>query len=234
MAGIDTSDSIVQGKNWGVFGKMNTGKTYTSLMLAFALSAEFNRRVIVLDHSDNQSYDAINTIIPVERLQYNLDEFGSDPLKVRMLTRDKDAEFNNFCHFCMQNVRNSIIVIDDSGVFFKGGFEKIREMFIKSSKNTYNDVFFQAHSFREVGPGLLDNLQVFVIKELTSDNMPNKIPDQHIIEKLHNEVIADNMRRPRNKRWSYRIFDSHEGIIFKENKKNTLVAYDSIHYFNKK
>lgn len=231
----DDNNVELQGENWGVFGKMNTGKTHTTLQIAFALSKATGRRIIVFDHARNKSYDRIPEIINVERLKYDLSEYGKLPLRVQPDSFDVMQEFDNFCKYALRYIRNTIIILDDSGEFLSGNIDKTRMMFIKQTKNNYNDVFYQAHGFREVGPGLLESLQKVVLKEIAIDAMPAKLPARKQFERLHEEVIRINNQNPPRQQWAYVIYDIYQDIIIypKKNKLKELAGRDFFRYENK-
>lgn len=215
----------VRGYNWGVFGTMNTGKTYQTMKIARMLHETANKRIIIFDHTSNESYKEYKNIIPLDYLQYRLPD--NEIFKVQ------SDDFDTFCEYCIHYVRNSIIILDDAGVFFKGNFEEMREKFIKTAKNNANDIFYQAHSFRECGPGLLDNLHMILLKEIAHKNIPDKLAWKERIEILHLEICKENNKRPRGELYSYRIYNIYEDYVFKEDKNGELIQYFGREYFKK-
>ncbi len=215
----------VKGQNWGVFGTMNTGKTYQTMKIAIWLQELTGKPIIIYDHSANDSYKDYNLVVSLERLK--------SPLPNNSIVKVQTEEFDEFCDICRKNVRESIIVLDDSGIYFRGNIEEGREKFIKATKNNFNDIFYQTHSIREVGPALLNNLQMIVLKEMAEKNIPDKLGCKDKIEILHYEVCKENDKRPIGELYSYRIYNILSNLVYKEDKNGNLVEFNGRDYFKK-
>lgn len=215
----------IKGQNWGVFGTMDTGKTYQTMKVALQLKELYGKPIIIFDHSSNDSYEDYNLIIPIERIK--------QPLPNNSIVKIQSDDIDMFCEICLHHVRETIIILDDAGIFFKGNIEEIREKFIKSTKNNYNDTFYQTHSFREVGPALLNNLQMILLKELAEKIIPDKLGCKDKIEILHFEICKENDKRPLGELYSYRIYNILKNLVYKEDKNGILMEFNGRDYFKK-
>lgn len=217
--------SVVKGQNWGVFGMMNTGKTHQTLDVALKLQKKTGKRIIIFDHSSNESYDKFKNIIPIDYLQYQLPQ--------NVVYKVQSDDIDTFCQYAVHFLRNSILVIDDSGIFFSAGFPKNRERFIKSAKNNGLDIFYQVHSFREIGPALLENLHMILLKEISNKEIDNRLPWKTKIQWLHEEIVEENNKRPKDQLWSYRIYNVYEDVVFIDDGKGGFKAFQGRDYFKK-
>lgn len=199
-----------RGNNWGLFGKKNTGKTHEALEWAayFHERESAPKRILIFDHSQNSSYRDFTDVIPMERLRYRL--------PADAVVKVQDTDFDTFAEYVLMYVRNTVVVIDDSSAFFRGNIPDIRLRFLKSPKNNGNEYMFQCHSIRETAPLLLENIDLFVLKE-TRDNLreiPAKLPGRNRIIPLMEEIIEENRARESGKKWATRIYDNEDDVVW--------------------
>ncbi|MFT4033212.1 MAG: hypothetical protein QM669_12385 [Siphonobacter sp.] len=199
-----------KGNNWAAFGKKNTGKTYEVMALArYFNERKYNpKRIIVFDHSQNSSYDDITKVIPIKRLQYALPK--QDIVKVQ------DTDFDLFAEMCLLYVRNSVVVIDDSSAYFRGNVNDIRLRLLKSPKNNGNEYMFQCHSVGETAPRLLENIDMFILKETREDpnDLPGKLPGRNRIAPLIRYAKEANRELLPNQKWTTVVYDGEEDVVW--------------------
>lgn len=218
----------VQGENWGVFGKMNTGKTHTTLVLGLLLHLLYEKKVIIFDHANNLSYQEYDNEIDLE----DLHEIDSYPNGIYKVIGSDDYEL--FCDIATTHVHHSVIILDDCGNYFQGNLTDIQMKFVKATKNNMNDVFFQCHDVADIAPKLLRSLQMIVIKEQSLPEIPKKQPKAQQLQWLHDEVIAENNKGSKDKLWSFRIYDLNRDQIYTEgDEPYTFEQFDGRDYFKK-
>ncbi|WP_420154124.1 hypothetical protein [Siphonobacter sp.] len=214
----------IQGNNWMFFGKKNTGKTFEALEFAkHFFQRDVNpKRIIVFDHSNNTSYKEITDVIPMERLQWQLPK--------KAIVKVQSDDFDTFAEYCLMYVRNAVVVIDDSSAFFQGNVRGTRLKFLKSPKNNGNEYMFQCHSVRETAPLLLENTDIFVLKETRDDanDLPTKLVGRNRIIPLMNELIEENDTYPSGQKWATRVYDQEEDTIWFKDLRIPLDDVESV------
>lgn len=190
-------------------GTRNTGKSFTSLNLAYSfhLRTKGGKSIIIFDHTNNSTYDSFvsqyGTLVSIEYLKEN--DIRADG--VYLVRSD---EIDDFADAMVNYVRNSVIIFDDVGVLFNGNLSKMRGKLLKTPKNNFLELIFQAHSIREVAPALLDQVNMFIIKESRDDfdDLPSKLPAQKEIAHCLFEVVRENVSLPSNKKYATIIYDT--------------------------
>jgi|GEM_PF-5770908 len=137
-------------RNIGIFGVSGTGKTHLSLQMAQRLKFH-NHKLIVLNHTSNEkSYRSIDN-------QLTLSEFSeySDRSTHRLPANwtgqvvAKQTEFDAFLSICTNQVRKSVIILDDCGGKFDGKMSDIQVEFLYSPKNNEYNVLYQMHTLNQ-------------------------------------------------------------------------------------
>lgn len=219
-----------KGNNWGVFGKKNTGKTWESLRVAasFYYRERNPKKLLILDHTNNSSYAGFPSV-DLNRLEYRLDmEFIG---KVQVYSK---AEIDRFCQLVVENVRNTVVMFDDCGVLFRGVLSGAKERLLKSPKNNGNEYIFQTHSIRETAPALLEQIDVFVLKQTRDnyDDLPGKLPARREIGHLIGEVAEENRGNEDGKKWATRIYDAEaDTLLVLDPETLTLFTQPAEAYF---
>lgn len=220
-------EKSAKGENWGIVGMMNTGKTHTTRELASKMQIKSEGKpILVYDRIGNDSYSDIEDLVTIEELSdgVQLEEYG--------IFKCQSKDYSLFCEVATEQIRGTIIILDDCGNFFKGNLTQVQQDFITSAKNNLNDHFFQFHNYQRIAPELLLNIQMMVIKEVLSEDIPYKVPQRETIQRLLDEVVAENKKADLNSQWAYRILDMYRGWIFRENKHGVLEKFNGRRYFN--
>jgi len=200
----------INGENWGVCGKMNTGKTHITRELAAQIQARTNKPILVFDHANNPSYEDIVRVIDTDYLVKR----KLKPGETYRISGEKDIDY--FIMTATDYVRDTIVVLDDCGNYFTGNTTQIQMAFIMASKNNRNDVFYQFHNFNDISPKLCRAFQMLVIKEQAIGTIPDKVPNAPLVQILHDEVQAENDELDPMKIWSYRIYDIGMDYVYWE------------------
>lgn len=215
-----------KGNNWAAFGKKNTGKTYEVMQFAryFNERAKNPKRIIIFDHSNNTSYADVTDVIDMDRLRWQL--------PARAVVKVQSTDFDTFAELVLMYVRNAVIVIDDSSAYFRNNVNDIRLRFLKSPKNNGNEYMFQCHSLRESAPLLLENIDIFMLKETRDqiEGLPAKVPGAKRIELLLREIANENKLLPEGEKWATRCYDQEEDTVwrkyFDSDSDNVLDSYE--------
>jgi hypothetical protein len=218
----------IAGENWGVSGKMNTGKTHTTMEFVMGLQKVCNKPILIFDPIGNTSYHNIGQTITAEQVnQYHLEDGG-----IYRLTPYRE-ELDHFYEHITFNIRNIILVLDDVAGYFRGNLNSIQMNFVKQSKNNGIDTFFQFHDIADVAPKLLTSLQMIILKEQNIHTIPIKIPSAAKLQILHDEIVAENDKSPQGELWSYRVYDLYQDLVFLE-KEGIMNQLNGREYFKKK
>lgn len=177
--------------------------------MARMISAQ-NRNLIVYNHSNNSSYDDIPKKVPIEDFLA-----GNWPRQREFQVIDYlKKNFTAFLEVAM-GIKFNVLVLDDTGSSFHANCTELEVDFMGTAKNNDNDIFFQMHHFNQAPPKLLLAMDMMVLKE-TNDRLPlpHKVPSREIITDLQREIRAENDLMPDSQRWSERIVDLQNSIIY--------------------
>lgn len=172
--------------------------------------AQYNRRLIVYNSTNNPSYSDITDGVDVEMFVQ-----GRWPTNGAFQVLDAGgAMFDNFLEIASRIEYNAII-IDDAGGLFNPVLTKTERAFLGTCKNNHNDVFFQFHHFKQTPPQLMMMMDMMILKETTDPMpLPTKVRDVHIVSRLLSEIRAANDTMPSDKRWHERWLNLEENIIY--------------------
>lgn len=218
----------IKGENIAVCGKVNTGKTFIAMELAKLLQSISGKPIIVYDHSNNYSYNDIDNVVSIE----DLSTFTLEDGETYRISGHQDLD--EFLYLATHVFRNYIIMLDDCGNKFDGNLSEIQKTFITSIKNNANDIFYQFHNFDDIGPRLLRTLQMVVVKEQATPEIPKKMVCRDLIQILHDEVVAENDKNPPTKLWAWRIYDIEQDRVFFEDKSGKVKMELGRNYFKNK
>jgi len=169
-----------------------------------------SRRLIVYNHTQNDSYQDVAKKIDVEAFLE-----GRWPKTAEFQVMDYlRKNFNEFLEVSM-GIKYNAIILDDTGASFHQNCTPLEVDFMGTPKNNHNDIFYQMHHFNQAPPKLLLAMDMIVLKE-TDDELPleKKVPHRKIIGKLLQEIRAENDLMPENQRWNERIIDMRNGIVY--------------------
>jgi hypothetical protein len=204
-----------KGNIWLAVGKRNVGKTFTAMEMAIEIFLRENvpKSIIVFDHTNNSSYNTYN-LTPLKINQ--LKKLKSGPL-IRGIVRSD--EIDEFAKTVTDYVERCTIVFDDCGVLFQGNLTKERKTLLKTPKNNGTELIFQGHSFRELAPALLEQSNMYIIKQTVDDpeNLPSKLIAREEIGFLLIDVIRENFQYEANRKFATRIYDTEEDQIWIKN-----------------
>lgn len=205
-----------KGNIWLAVGKRSVGKTHTAMEMAyeFYLKPNVPKSILVFDHSNNSSYD------PYQLMPLTIADLSKIPWRMQRIAgivRSDDIE--EFSHAVTNYVKRCTVLFDDCGVLFRANLTKKQGKMLKSPKNNANEMIFQAHSFREISPELLESSNMYIIKETVDDyeQLPQKLISRREISYLLVEVIKENFERPSNQKWATRIFDLEDYDVWMQN-----------------
>ncbi|WP_028664915.1 hypothetical protein [Runella zeae] len=220
-----------KGNIWLAVGKRNVGKTYTALQLAteFSIRGSVRKHILVYDHTNNSSYNTHNLIpLTLEQIIYLL-PLQQEP--IRGIVRG--VEIDEFCEAVTHHVSKSSILFDDCGVLFRGNLTIAREKLLKTPKNNGNELIFQAHSIREIAPALLEQANMYILKQTVDDpeNLPPKLIARREIGHLLTEVIRENYTLESNQKWATRIYDTEDDEIWIPDSNGDFTIHRGEDYF---
>lgn len=191
------------------------------------MTATQNRRLIVYNHSQNDSYDR-----PEQRETYVAKKVPIDTFLEAKWPKSPEFQvidylkknFAAFLEIAMQ-IKYNALVLDDAGMAFHANCTELEVDFMGTPKNNKNDIFYQMHHFNQAPPKLLLAMDMMVLKE-TEDNLPlpGKVPYRHIITQLQREIRSENDLMPMNKRWCERIVDLKNGIIYQPDTSGKIIS----------
>jgi len=179
------------------------------MMLARIVSSQ-GRRLIVYNHTDNDSYSDVVKKISVEQFLE-----GRWPKMQEFQVMDYlKKQFEPFLEVAMQ-IKYNALVLDDAGMAFHANCTPLEVDFFGTAKNNHNDIFYQMHHFNQAPPKLLLGMDMIVLKE-TDDNLPlqNKVPHRRIIGRLLENIRRKNDLMPDDQRWNEYILDMQNSTIY--------------------
>lgn len=208
-----------KGNIWLAIGTSDTGKTHTVMEMAYGFSerSRIPKSIIVFDHTNNSSYHKYNLRpLSLHDLYYIRPEH-----LVRGIVQSDDID--EFCRIVTMYIERCIIIFDDCGVHFRGNLTTDRESLLKTRKNNGTELIFQTHTFREIAPSLLDQTNMFILKETVDDpeDLPSKVTAKREIGYLLIEIIRENLRREEDQKWATRIYDPHSYKVWIQNPDTT-------------
>ncbi|MCP1386430.1 hypothetical protein [Runella salmonicolor] len=201
-----------KGNIWLAGGKRNVGKTHTAMEIAqeFFLRSNVPKSIIVFDHTHNSSYN------PYALMPLTIGDLYFLPRQERIKGIVRSDDIDGFAQVVTEQVERCSILFDDCGVLFRGNLTRQREKLLKTPKNNGNELIFQAHSFREIAPALLEQANMYIVKETVDDptNLPSKVIARQQIGQLLIDVIKENFGLESNKKWATRIYDTEDDEVW--------------------
>jgi hypothetical protein len=219
----------IPGENWGVCGKMNTGKTHLTMEMALLIQQRSDKPILIFDHANNASYFDIKNILQIEDLEHNVLE------EKKIYKISGSQEYELFLECIMLFVRNTIVILDDCGNYMTGNLSDVIMSFVTSPKNNGNDVFYQFHNFNDIAPKLCRNLHIILLKEQSTDEIPHKMPNADNLTILHEHIILENKLRDSEEIWAFRIYDVYRDKVFFEKPDGVMMSLpfrDYLDYYN--
>ena len=211
-----------KGNIWLAGGKRSVGKTHTAMEIAqeFFLRSKVPKRIIVFDHTNNSSY------IPYGLMPLTVDDLYFLPQQERIRGIVRSDDIDGFAQVVTEQVECCSILFDDCGVLFRGNLTKQREKLLKTPKNNCNELIFQAHSFREIAPALLEQANMYIVKETVDDPLylPTKVIARQQIGQLLIDVIRENFTLESNKKWATRIYDTEDDEVWVRDKQTGIFS----------
>jgi hypothetical protein len=205
-----------QGNRILFFGASDTGKSYECMQFSEFLrnNPKAPKRVIVYENVRNdETYGNIEKYgkfqeIHLNALDYTLPQKG----KFRIISRDLDGFVQK-----ASKLTNSVIVFDDATSLFRKSVPDELIQFLGLRKNQRLEIMFQLHTVKETAPSLLENSDIFVIKQ-TGDSLPVKdtCPNSKVITKLIRECQEENAKNGFKNFWATRVYVPSTSSVYRK------------------
>ncbi|MBA4849010.1 hypothetical protein [Emticicia sp. BO119] len=230
------------GANWGVYGEMKTGKSYTVKLLSLSYFRK-GKRVLILDHNYNDlTYNDFWGITPIIINQDKFMEIEWNRMPDNIVVRiqpNSDLESFDFDKFFLKakRITDSVLVLDDMMDVFGSKATSNVMNFPSTVMNNRNEAFYQFHTFTQAQPFLRQRLQNLVLKNLPKDvEIPKDFPTSiSYIKWSIEEINATNEHLPFGKRFEWRIIHMDDGLVTRpvklDGKTEEIVSYPLSQYF---
>lgn len=220
-----------KGNIWLAVGRRNAGKTYTAMQIAeeFFRHPRVRKSIIVFDHTNNSSYNTYGlTQITLEQMIYVL-PYQLQPIRAIV----RGVEIDEFADVVINYISQCSILFDDCGVMFRGNLTMEREKLLKTPKNNGTELIFQAHSIREIAPALLEQANMYIIKQTNDDpdTLPNKLIAKREISQLLIDTIRENYNRPANEKFATRVYDVEDDSVWVQDQNGIFQIAQGEDYF---
>lgn len=230
------------GANWGVYGEMKTGKSYTVKLLALIYFKK-SKKVLILDHNYNDlTYNDFWGITPIIITQDKFMEIDWALMPDNVVVRiqpNSDLESFDFDKFFLKvkRITDSVLILDDMMDVFGSKATSNVQNFPSTVMNNRNEAFYQFHTFKQAQPFLRQRLQNLVLKNLPKDvEIPGDFPTSvNYIKWCLEEINLTNENLPFGKRFEWRIVHMDDGLVTRPMKFNgtteEIVSYPLSQYF---
>jgi hypothetical protein len=121
-------------------------------------------------------------------------------------------QFDETLAFCSDHVRDCSIVIDDCQACFSSTLTNIQQQFLITPKNNRYDVFVQYHTTRKTPIGILEGLDMLILKQ-TQDNEKSleRLPEPEVVKLAYEQIKAENLTN--KNRYAYRVLNYQESQL---------------------
>lgn len=208
-----------KGNVWWIGGKRDTGKSYESLMIAdyFHQRKANPKRVIVIDHTNNEDTYGHIKKIKLSALDFKLPEDGY----FRICREENEPNFDfKTCYQKLAKLANTVIDFDDVTGVLRGTAPAELMTLCGLAKNQRLEIIFQFHTVTATAPQIIGVCNMIVVKQ-TNEDLPLKesFVNSRMVGVLMQEIRAENRTYDDRKKWGTRILDVDSEQIYVKNIK---------------